>query len=88
MKNCLTGWIRHTSSRRKNKEIGVAASVRNDRCCFYARRNSGIFYAHFQEVVTHGGPDQGYYGGFWRGDGGRDGEFYAEGVLKMYSFQG
>ena len=34
------------------------------------------------------GPDQGYYGGFWRGDGGRDGEFYAEGVLKMYSFQG
>ena len=62
--------------------------------------------------MTHGNPEQGYYGGFWRGDGGRDGEdsgdvcggvqgfsgkryiteravdgeFYAEGVLKMYSF--
>ena len=81
---------------------------------FMLGEDPGIFYVHFQEVVTHGGPDQGYYGGFWRGDGGRDGEdsgdvcggvqgfsgkryiteravdgkFYAEGVLKMYSFPG
>ena len=26
----------------------------------------GIFYAHFQEVVTHGRPDQGHYGRDWR----------------------
>ena len=32
------------------------------RCFLFAWRNPGFFYVYFQEVVTHGKPDQGDYG--------------------------
>ena len=29
---------------------------------FYARKSPGYFCTHFQEVISHGKPDQGYRG--------------------------
>lgn len=33
---------------------------------FYARKYPGYFCIHFQELISHGKPDQGYYGYDWR----------------------